>query len=167
MTVTISRLSLSHKLALAVSPFLLLALIAMAVTLWVSWQLNGGAAAVNEAGRMRMQAYRMSLTVASATVAGEQELYAHIDNFNQSLTLLRNGDPARPLQVPWDSTVQQRFVDVERDWFQFQANWLEHRPVNLKRLTPDTVAFAADIDSLVSSIESNMAGWTSTASTPP
>jgi two-component system nitrate/nitrite sensor histidine kinase NarX len=38
-------------------PFLLLALLS---TLWVSWQLDGGAAAVNEAGRMRMQAYRMA-----------------------------------------------------------------------------------------------------------
>ena len=162
MTVTISRLSLSHKLALAVSPFLLLALMSMVVTLWVSWQLNGGAAAVNEAGRMRMQAYRIALTVASTTGAGDQELPAHIDNFNQSLTLLRRGDSARPLQVPWDSTVQQRFADVERDWIQFRANWLEHRPVSLERLTPDTVDFAADIDLLVNSIESNMAGWTST-----
>jgi two-component system nitrate/nitrite sensor histidine kinase NarX len=162
MTVTKSRLSLSHKLALAVSPFLLLALISMAVTLWVSWQLNGGAAAVNEAGRMRMQAYRIALTVASTTGARDQELPTHIDNFNQSLALLRNGDLARPLQVPWDTTVRQRFNDVERDWSQFRANWLERRLDNLERLTPETVAFAADIDSLVNSIESNMAGWTAT-----
>ena len=162
MTVTTSRLSLSRKLALAVSPFLLLALISTAVTLWVSWQLNGGAAAVNEAGRMRMQAYRIALTVASAAGTVAQDLPAHIDNFNQSLTLLRTGDSARPLQVPWDSTVRQRFSDVERDWSQFRANWLEHRVVNLEHLTPDTVAFAADIDLLVNSIESNMAGWTAT-----
>ena len=32
-------------------------------TLWVSWQLDGGAAAVNEAGRLRMQAYRMAMSV--------------------------------------------------------------------------------------------------------
>jgi two-component system nitrate/nitrite sensor histidine kinase NarX len=35
----------------------------MVVTLWVSWQLDGGAAAVNEAGRMRMQSYRMALSI--------------------------------------------------------------------------------------------------------
>jgi two-component system nitrate/nitrite sensor histidine kinase NarX len=155
-------LSLGRKLALAVSPFLLLALLSTAVTLWVSWQLNGGAAAVNEAGRMRMQAYRIALTVASTTGADSQELPAHIDNFNKSLSLLRNGDLARPLQVPWDATVRQHFADVERDWRQFHANWLEHKSGNLDRLTPDTVAFAADIDALVNSIEMNMAGWTAT-----
>lgn len=58
--------SLGAKMALVVAPFLLLALGTIAATLWVSWQLEGGAAAVNEAGRMRMQAYRMSLSVSAA-----------------------------------------------------------------------------------------------------
>jgi len=52
------------KPGLVAAPFLLLALLAISVTLWVSWQLDGEAAAVNEAGRMRMQAYRMALAVA-------------------------------------------------------------------------------------------------------
>jgi two-component system nitrate/nitrite sensor histidine kinase NarX len=162
MKVTTARLSLSRKLAFAVSPFLLLALLSTAVTLWVSWQLNGGAAAVNEAGRMRMQAYRIALTVASTKEADSSELPAHISNFDRSLALLRNGDAARPLQVPWDEPARQHFADVERDWSQFRVNWLEHKPGNVDRLTSDTVAFAADIDALVSSIESNMAGWTAT-----
>ena len=55
--------SLGAKLTLVGTPFLLLALLAVTLTLWVSWQLDGGAAAVNEAGRMRMQAYRMALSV--------------------------------------------------------------------------------------------------------
>ena len=45
---------LSSKLAMIGVPFLILVLILTAATLWVSWQLDGGAAAVNEAGRMRM-----------------------------------------------------------------------------------------------------------------
>jgi two-component system nitrate/nitrite sensor histidine kinase NarX len=137
-------------------------LISTVVTLWVSWQLNGGAAAVNEAGRMRMQAYRIALTVAGPMGAAAQELPEHINNFNQSLALLRNGDPARPLQVPWDGAVRQHFAAVEKDWVQFHSNWLAQRPANLDRLTSDTVAFAADIDLLVNSIESNMVGWTAT-----
>ena len=112
MTVSTKRLSLSRKLAFAVSPFLLLALLSTAVTLWVSWQLNGGAAAVNEAGRMRMQAYRIALTVANTTGADASELPGHIDNFNHSLSLLRNGDAERPLQVPWDEAARQKFADV-------------------------------------------------------
>ena len=57
--------SLGIKLALVGTPFLLAALLIIAVTLWVSWQLEGGAAAVNEAGRMRMQANRLSLSIAT------------------------------------------------------------------------------------------------------
>jgi hypothetical protein len=53
---------LGAKLSLVGLPFMLLAFVSITLTLWVSWQLEGGAAAVNEAGRMRMQAYRMSLS---------------------------------------------------------------------------------------------------------
>ena len=162
MTVIQTRWSLGRKLAVAVAPFLLLALASTAVTLWVSWQLNGGAAAVNEAGRMRMQAYRIALTVASSPRGSAPQLQAQIDSFNQSLVLLRNGDPARPLQVPWDGPVRQRFSAVEMDWVRFQKQWVAQRPGNLDRLTSDTFAFAADIDLLVNNIESNMAGWTAT-----
>ena len=53
--------SLGAKLAMLGAPFLLLVVISTTAMLWMSWQLDGGAAAVNEAGRMRMQAYRMAL----------------------------------------------------------------------------------------------------------
>ena len=36
---------------------LLMALLSISLTLWVTWQLEGGEAAVNEAGRMRMQTW--------------------------------------------------------------------------------------------------------------
>ena len=57
------RWSLAAKLVAAGSTFLVLALVCVGVTLWVTWQLEGGAAAVNEAGRLRMQAYRLGLDV--------------------------------------------------------------------------------------------------------
>ena len=55
--------TLTAKLVAAGSTFLVLALVCVGVTLWVTWQLEGGAAAVNEAGRLRMQAYRLGLDV--------------------------------------------------------------------------------------------------------
>ena len=51
---------------------LALALGAIGLTLWVTWHLEGGAAAVNEAGRMRMQAWRLAQTLS----AHEQDLLA-------------------------------------------------------------------------------------------
>ena len=65
--------NLGAKLALVATPFLVLTLLAIAATLWVSWQLEGGAAAVNEAGRMRMQTYRLSLSLATADEASRAQ----------------------------------------------------------------------------------------------
>ena len=111
-----SHWSLGAKLTLVGAPFLLLALVSIALTLWVSWQLDGGAAAVNEAGRMRMQAYRMSL---SAGTGDTPKLPQQVAEFERSIELLRHGDVERPLFVPWDDAVRARFAKVERDWAEF------------------------------------------------
>ena len=136
---------------------MLLALLSTLARLWVSWQLDGDAAAVNEAGRMRMQSYRMALSVGSRETSGLAE---QVDEFNRSLAVLRNGDPERPLFVPWDDTVHARFATVEQDWVQFHSRWIYARPGELRDLRADTVAFASDIDALVTSIESHRAHWT-------
>lgn len=54
------KLSLSAKLGAVGSVLLLMALASIGLTLWVTWQLEGGAAALNEAGRMRMQTWRLA-----------------------------------------------------------------------------------------------------------
>ncbi|MBU0588855.1 MAG: type IV pili methyl-accepting chemotaxis transducer N-terminal domain-containing protein [Gammaproteobacteria bacterium] len=148
---------LGAKLALVGAPFLVLALVFIVATLWVSWQLDGGAAAVNEAGRMRMQAYRMSLSIGTAQT---DALPAQAAEFERSLVLLRRGDPERPLFVPWDATVRQRFALVEQDWQLFRKHWVETLPVQTSRLQFETVAFTGHIDALVSSIETHMSRWT-------
>ncbi len=149
--------SLGAKLMLVGVPFLLLVLLATAATLWVSWQLDGGAAAVNEAGRMRMQSYRMSLSVGTQET---DQLASQVKEFNQSLTTLRLGDPERPLFVPWDDTVRQRFAVVEADWVTYQARWIASRPSAFHALRDNTIQFAADIDAFVGGIEAHIARWT-------
>jgi two-component system nitrate/nitrite sensor histidine kinase NarX len=149
--------SLGAKLALVGAPFLLLALLSTALTLWVSWQLDGGAAAVNEAGRMRMQSYRMSLAIGTGQT---EALTAQVREFEHSLTTLRTGDPERPLFVPWDNTLRARFETVEKDWLNYQARWVTSQPIAVGPLRDETLAFAEHIDQLVSSIESHIAHWT-------
>ena len=103
--------NLGAKLAL---PFLLLALLSTVATLWVSWQLDGGAAAVNEAGRMRMQAYRLALTVSSGESA---QAPAQVEEFRQSLQLLRSSDAELPLRRMVEAIRQgalDRFVPFDR-----------------------------------------------------
>jgi len=149
--------SLGAKLALVGAPFLLLALLSTVATLWVSWQLDGGAAAVNEAGRMRMQSYRMALSIGTEETSALAE---QVKEFDQSLSVLRSGDPERPLFVPWDDTVRARFQTVEQDWTNFRSRWIDARPSTRRDLRAETVVFSSHIDTLVTGIESHMAHWT-------
>jgi len=138
-------------------PFVLLVLLATAATLWVSWQLDGGAAAVNEAGRMRMQSYRMSLSIGTQET---DQLAGQIKEFDHSLATLRQGDLERPLFVPWDEVVSAHFALVEADWVQYQSRWISQRPAVFRDLRDDTMRFAADIDAFVGGIEAHIARWT-------
>ncbi len=149
--------NLGAKLVLVAAPFLLLALLSIAMTLWVSWQLEGGAAAVNEAGRMRMQAYRMSLSISAQQ---PQDLPALAQEFGRGLDILRNGDPSRPLFVPWDDTVRARFAAVQQDWGRYQSRWIDGGEAQLDLLQRETAGFVAAIDALVQGIESHMSRWT-------
>ncbi len=149
--------NLGAKLALVATPFLLMALATIAVTLWVAWQLEGGAAAVNEAGRMRMQAYRMSLSISTADA---QALPALAGEFSKGLETLRTGDPDRPLFMPWDETVSARFGTVESGWAQYQQRWITTPPASLEYLQADTASFVATIDAMVDGIEAHLSRWT-------
>jgi two-component system nitrate/nitrite sensor histidine kinase NarX len=149
--------SLGAKLLMVGAPFLLLVFMATVATLWVSWQLDGGAAAVNEAGRMRMQSYRMSLSIGTGET---HQLPEQVAEFDRSLATLKRGDPERPLFVSWDVDTTARFDVVESNWAAYQARWILAKPTTYDALRADTVAFASRIDDFVNSIEVHIAHWT-------
>ena len=149
--------TLRGKLALVATPFVVLALLSIALALWVSWQLDGGAAAVNEAGRMRMQTYRMSLAIGTGA---RDTLPVQAAEFERSLALLRDGDLERPLFVPSDEAVRQQFAVVENDWQRFRRDWIAGAPAAVDALPAHAAAFVADIDALVAGIERHMSRWT-------
>ncbi len=148
---------LGAKLSLVGLPFMLLAFVSITLTLWMSWQLDGGAAAVNEAGRMRMQANRMALLVATGERATLRAAYSE---FEHSLALLNSGDPERPLFMPWDDVVHARFAEVESGWQDFSRRWLVGDRNDFNGLREHTAAFTARIDALVAGIEAHMSRWT-------
>ena len=151
--------TLGAKLSLVAAPFLLLAIASIGVLLWMSLQLEGGAASVNEAGRMRMQAYRMVLSLGTGDT---QALPRQVAEFERSLLLLRRGDPERPLFVPWDDLVRQRFAAVELDWARFRQRLVgSASPAAVATLAADAAAFASHIDSFVAGIEGHLSRWTS------
>lgn len=149
--------SLGAKLLMVGTPFILLVFFATIATLWVSWQLEGGAAAVNEAGRMRMQSYRMSLAIGTQETS---QLPKQIAEFERSIATMKQGDPNRPLFVPWDDETIQRFAVVEADWVRYQKRWIEANPTAFAELRNDTVIFASNVDHFVNGIEVHIAHWT-------
>ncbi len=142
---------------------LLLALGSIGLTLWVTWQLEGGAAAVNEAGRLRMQTWRLAQAVDTGDA---QRLQSQVQQFDASLTLLDRGDPARPLFVPHDATTRAAFGRVREHWDVLRASWLQPGAA----AAPATVAMqadalVADIDAFVGAIEAWMSRWTGVLTT--
>ena len=150
--------SLTTKLVSIGCTFLALSLITVGLTLWVSWQLEGGAAAVNEAGRMRMQSYRLALAVRESTPERATEL---MKQFDASLNLLRQGDPARPLFVPSDDAVRNAFEGVSTLWTNLHQRWWGRTQIGEDEAREQAQAMAVAVDKLVSVIETHMARWTS------
>ena len=84
-------------------------------TLWLSWALEGAAAAINDTGSLRVQSVRMGLTV-NQSVIDRQPLEQQLRALNQTLDNLRRGDPQRPLRLPSSEAVQQQFEHVAELW---------------------------------------------------
>ena len=150
--------SLSKKLIRIGASLLVLALASIGLTLWVTWQLEGGAAAVNEAGRMRMQTWRLTSAVHAG--APPAELQRLVGNFEDSLRVLRRGDASRPLFVPWDEQVRQQFAVVESLWQAQRQQWLAvpHLPVDASLQASGD--FVEAIDRFVLAIERHLSRLT-------
>ncbi len=137
---------------------LLLAMLSIGLTMWITRQLDGGAAAVNEAGRMRMQTWRLASAVQGGRSSAEVERL--LQEFDQSLTVLRDGDPQRPLFVPWNEQTQERYRQLVSAWQTLRPLWQDAGRVETTVLTHRVDAFVSQVDALVSAIENTMARLT-------
>jgi two-component system nitrate/nitrite sensor histidine kinase NarX len=116
---------LSTKIVAALLGFLLLALAAIGATLFLSWQLEGSGAAINDTGSLRMQSYRLSASL--ARVAGAPDAAGNpigptpaqqIAQINATFAQLRKGDPERPLFLPPAAPIQAQFQRSSQQWQQ-------------------------------------------------
>ncbi|MDO9075184.1 MAG: type IV pili methyl-accepting chemotaxis transducer N-terminal domain-containing protein [Rubrivivax sp.] len=149
--------TLAAKLGAIGAVLMVMAMASIGLTFWVTWQLEGGAAAVNEAGRMRMQTWRLAQTLPSQDGS---RLQAQLAQFEQTLALLRSGDPARPLFVPRDDRSQAAFVQVQQAWTALRGAWSPASPPSAEAAAVQAEAFVAHVDGFVSAIESQLARWT-------
>ncbi|MFZ5558721.1 MAG: type IV pili methyl-accepting chemotaxis transducer N-terminal domain-containing protein [Pseudomonadota bacterium] len=115
-----------HRLSFKVSGILIgfsvIAIAAIGMTLYVSWKLQGGAAAINDMGSERMRSYRIANILSELAipdgdrpaVAGRAQ--AEIDRFERVLQDLKQGDPGRPLFVPTTPEIRDQLAEIERRW---------------------------------------------------
>ncbi len=165
---------LFRKIVWMLLVFFLVAMSAIAMTLYLSWQLEGVAAAINDAGSQRMRTYRMAHLMSSGlenrleAAAFASRLQAEFERFEQVLGNLRQGDPARPMAPPRDADVEQKLLGVENSWretvrplvVEFLAALPERRAAVLDRFDSELEGFVADINDLVLAMEHSYAANT-------
>lgn len=84
-------------------------------TLWLSWALEGAAAAINDTGSLRVQSVRIALNMSGQT--SNPVLINHqIEALDETLDNLVLGDPTRPMRLPKSALVQQQFHKVADTW---------------------------------------------------
>lgn len=146
---------LTVKILFSFISFLLLALTAIGATLLLSWQLEGGAAAINDAGSLRMRTFQLArdLDRVAHQPASLVQLTERIGRFEQTLQRLEQGDPARPLLVP-------RRPDILAELGQVRSHWNERmRPILLAAASQaqgsaaQVSAFDRQIEPFVSKID--------------
>jgi two-component system, NarL family, nitrate/nitrite sensor histidine kinase NarX len=157
MSRTLRTASLAAKLGLVGAALMVIALGSIALTLWVTWQLDGGAASVNEAGRLRMQTWRLAQATATPDSLQRAE---QVHQFDASLELLRLGDPERPLFVPADAATRVAFDRVQASWQDVRERWLAGSPEPPAATAQRAEALVQDIDRFVSAIELRLSRWT-------
>ncbi|MDE2427224.1 MAG: type IV pili methyl-accepting chemotaxis transducer N-terminal domain-containing protein [Burkholderiales bacterium] len=161
------RKRITFRILLTTIVGLSLTLLAIGYTLLLSWQLEGGAAAINEAGSLRMRSFRLALVLEHAISQGDVE--DELKQFNNTLSDLQNGDPKRPLFLPPNAAIMAKMNKVQKSWreqmqIDAQAALFEVDPVRRneavlkyrKALPP----FVDDINQLVSMVEVELSGKT-------
>ncbi|MFM7025209.1 MAG: type IV pili methyl-accepting chemotaxis transducer N-terminal domain-containing protein [Limnohabitans sp.] len=137
---------------------LILALLSIGLTMWITRQLDGGAAAVNEAGRLRMQAWR--LVSAKSIDRVPADVSRLVGEFDGTMRLLGEGDPSRPLFVPWEDATRARFADLDEAWRDLRPAWQPGARSDITDLILRVDTFVSRVDGLVRAIEGTMARLT-------
>ncbi len=150
---------LSRKIVGMLVVFFAVATVAIGLTLLISWQLEGVAAAINDAGSQRMRSYRIGHLMARGLEVKAQEaqigsaLSEERERFEKVLRDLQQGDPARPLAQPRNREVQARLSEVGQVWQTsirpLVDNYLTSGRAERERITD---RFDGELEGFVSSI---------------
>lgn len=85
-------------------------------TLWLSWQLEGAGAAINDAGSLRMRAGNIAIQLGEMRAARPANVASQSAQLDQTLARLDQGDPVRPLFLPETPAIRVQFNVVSATW---------------------------------------------------
>ncbi|MCX7893733.1 MAG: type IV pili methyl-accepting chemotaxis transducer N-terminal domain-containing protein, partial [Burkholderiales bacterium] len=152
---------LSSKLVVTQIVFLAVAVAAIGLTLFIAWRLEGTAAAINDAGSLRMRAYRLAYLAELMAAWPEPRLRATIERdvgeFRDVFGTLGAGDPARPLFLPKSASVDAQMRALDEAWSALAPRLVaEERPDRAQ-----VEGFVNLVNTLVRTIEDDVASSTS------
>lgn len=162
-----SHLRLSTRIAGALVGFLALALAAVGATLWLSWQLEGAGAAINETGSLRKQEYRLAMLlgreVHTPGAGFDDAARAQVASIDATLALVAKGDPQRPLGLPPTAAIRESYTGMSERWrreirplaLRVLETRGEERVLALRRFLGGIDAWVDQIDGIVRLIESD------------
>lgn len=148
--------------------FFLVALIAIGLTLYLSWQLEGNAAAINDAGSQRMRTYRIVFLLSRAMQTPEEEavmqatIAKEVATFERIMRDLEQGDPNRPLFLPKDEPeIAHLLKQMRLEWNQEMRPRIENmlnmpqeqRAVHLVQYRAAVEQFVSHVNQLVAAVE--------------
>lgn len=163
---------LSNKITGLLVAFFLGAVLAIGTTLLVSWQLEGSAAAINDAGSERMRSYRLGYLAQKGEgsdvldPAIAIDMQAEMAHFERILHDLVHGDPVRPMAPPRSAEVAHGIETIQAGWWGtgrvILGDYLAARDGVTRRQLAErydrwVIGFVADIDQLVLCMEHNYA----------
>lgn len=154
---------LSRKIVGMLVVFFAVATAAIGLTLLISWQLEGVAAAINDAGSQRMRTYRMGHLMARGLESKAQEasvtqiLGEEMGRFDKVMRDLQLGDPVRPLSSPRNEDVQHQLHEVKTAWqgriqplvARYLAGGFAERESALDHFDAELEPFVSNINELV------------------
>ncbi|MDY0308959.1 MAG: type IV pili methyl-accepting chemotaxis transducer N-terminal domain-containing protein, partial [Castellaniella sp.] len=128
------RYRLSTRIIATTAVVLVIVLGMIGWTLWLSWQLEGAGAAINDAGSLRMRANQVVIALLRdatgragispapgvnpdrAVVLSPPALDDLLSTQTRILGLIRDGDAARPLALPHDPRIRAQMEQVTMLW---------------------------------------------------
>ncbi len=120
------RYRLSTRIISTTAVVLMVVLGMIGWTLWLSWQLEGAGAAINDTGSLRMRANQVAIALlrhapgsgpeGAAGASGPPDLDDLLSVQARILGRIRQGDAARPLALPHDPLIRAQMDRVTALW---------------------------------------------------